>query len=106
MNAIGRAHWAVKARNARKWRELGADAIRAHRPVAPLRRARVKLTRHSSHELDFDNLAFSFKPLLDSLVESQIIQDDDPATIGQPDYRWERAKPKCGFVVVKIEEVE
>ncbi len=104
-NAIGRSHWAVRAKNSRKWRDLVVDSVyRRKRPVEALRRACLTLTRNSSVEPDYDNLVHSFKPVIDGLVESQVIANDDPATIGQPHYRWAAAKRNRGFVVVRVEE--
>jgi Holliday junction resolvase RusA-like endonuclease len=103
INVIGRSHWAVKAKNARKWKDSVAHAVRHHRPREPLQRAHLTLIRYSSVRPDFDNLCSSWKNVIDSLIESEIIINDNHATIGQPDYLWEFAPRGQGKITVRIE---
>lgn len=77
-----------------------------HRPVAPLKRARVSLTRGSSREPDYEALVVSAKPILDALVRAGVIADDAPRVIGRPEYEWEKAPRERGYVRVTVDEVE
>lgn len=80
-------------------------ALSAGIPQKPLEKAKVILTRHtsiSSSQMDADNLAISFKPIMDGLVEAGVLIDDNMDVIGQPEVRMEKAPPKKGFVTVEI----
>jgi len=102
-NTASNNHWRVRARQNRKWRHdtiLAAKA--AGLPSEPLWKATVTCTRHSSREPDFENLAHSFKPVLDGLVTGGVLVDDNQQVIGQPDYRWERAAPRSGRITVEV----
>lgn len=104
-NAIGRAHWAVKVREVRSWTAAVMALIAHKRPLEPLSRATLTLTRFSSAEPDYDNLVISFKPVIDALVRAQVLTSDKPSVIGQPEYRWEKAKPRQGMIRVRVEEI-
>ena len=102
-----RGHWAKTAREARYWRSLSAWSAREHkRPTAPLTRALVTLTRHSSAEPDFDGLVSAMKPILDGLVDAGVIANDKPSCIAQPKYSWIKAKRGQGRITVKVEGAE
>lgn len=100
-----RGHWRVKAKLTKRWRLMAALTAKASRPAAPLSKARVTLTRFSSNEPDFDNLAGSFKPILDGLKSAGIILDDKRSVIGRPTYNWEHAPRGSGKVRVEVEEI-
>lgn len=51
-------------------------SILGKRPSSPLTKYQITFTRHTIRPLDLDNLAASFKPVLDSLVLSGVIKDD------------------------------
>ena len=95
-----RRHWAARNRETRQWRVAVACAVGAggQRP----RKARVTLTRCSAKAPDADNLAASFKPVLDGLVSAQVLVDDSPAHIDLA-CRWESAPRQQGFVRVEVE---
>jgi hypothetical protein len=99
--------WRAKWANAKKWKDLVYCAIdRKDRPVKPLPKARLILTRISSNQPDFDGLTSSFKPVLDGLKMARIIEDDSPTNIGYPTYRWEKGKRNAGLIQVQVFEVE
>lgn len=105
-NSGGRAHWAVKAKEAAHWKKMVHWATACKGPEESLKRAKLTLTRCSAIEPDFDGLVSSFKHVLDGLVEAQVIENDKPSVIGQPAYRWEKAPPKHGKIKVRIEELK
>lgn len=107
-------HWRKKHAEAKKWKLFVIAEVRRHLMRAPdlkdyrrpkLERAKLTLTRHSSSEPDFDGLVASFKHVIDGLVEAGVIANDKTSNIGQPNYVWVKAKPKQGFITVKVEEV-
>lgn len=100
-------HWRAKHRRTQTWQTKTIAAILRStfkRPIAPLAKARLVLTRHSSAEPDFDGLVHGFKPIVDALVKMEIIENDKPSVIGQPSYRYERAGRGKGFVTVEVWE--
>lgn len=106
-NSGGRAHWAVKAKEAREWKRFVYACVRSSGfKGGPFPKAKLTLTRHSAVEPDFDGLVSSFKHVIDGLVEAGVIPSDKPSVIGQPDYRWERAPRGRGYIRVKVEPAE
>ncbi len=73
------------------------------RDFEPLKKAHLTLTRHSSIRPDSDGLVSSFKHVIDGLVDTKIIVDDDYKTIGMPTYLWEKAPAKKGYITIKVE---
>lgn len=106
INAIGRKHWAVKQQERFQIQCLVHDALVGRKPARAIKRAKLTLTRHSSSPCDPDNLAVSFKGVLDALVEEGVLEDDRMKNIGFPDYRWEQAKRGMGKITVSIEELD
>lgn len=99
-------HWAVKRKIAQDWKQLiYLSVLDAGVPVKPLRFARVTLTRCSSRRPDWDNLASSFKHVLDGLIEARVLEDDSPNHIGCPLYQWRKTTQKAGHIVVCVEEI-
>jgi Holliday junction resolvase RusA-like endonuclease len=97
-----RRHWAVHHRAVKQWRAIVAAATAGLRPEKPLQRSRVTLVRLSSVEPDHENLAMSFKPVLDALVHCGVLVDDGPAHVERV-YRWEKVAPRRGMVGVRVE---
>ena len=91
INAIGRAHWANKVREARYWHQLVRIEIGDHIPTKPLSRAHISCLRASSRCPDYDGLVSSFKHVIDALRVSGVIEDDSMQHIGMPDFKWEIA---------------
>jgi len=55
---------------------------------------------------DYDGLVSSFKWICDALVKLRILKDDNMKVIGAPDYFWESAPPKKGFISIEITELQ
>lgn len=87
-NAMRFRHWTKEHANAKRWKYLVALKARP-KPKRPLTSAKVTLTRLSSRRPDPDGLVGSFKVVLDALQRCGVLANDDHATIGMPDYRWE-----------------
>lgn len=104
-NSGGRAHWAVKTKEARIWKAHVWTAITGKMLAYPLERAQLTLIRHSASEPDYDGLVSSFKHVIDALVEVKVLVNDRQSNIGQSKYQWQKASPGKGCITVKIEEV-
>ena len=116
--AHSRRHWSVHAKESADWRYRMRIAVGRNKPERPLPRSRVVMTRCSASEPDHDNLAVSFKPILDALTMSRpspskkrfhrmvmradVIEDDSPKHV-EREYRWEYAKK--GKILIQIEEL-
>jgi hypothetical protein len=106
INAIGRAHWAIKAKEAKKWINLVAAQILSKGIGKQLPGAKITLTRYSSRCPDSDGLVSSFKHVIDGIVRAGLLPDDSYRTIGMPCYRWIKEEKKKGKIVVRIESVD
>ncbi len=101
-----RQHWRVKNQEAQKWDRTIHFYTVGKRPPQPLQRAILTLTRGSARPLDFDNLASSWKHVVDSLVTCGIIADDSYQVIGMPRLCWEKAPNKQGFIRIWVQSVD
>jgi hypothetical protein len=106
INAIGRSHWSIKAKEAKKWKTLVANQIISTGCCKLLFRAQISLFRYSSRCPDSDGLVSSFKHVIDGIVGAGLLPDDSYRTIGMPDYRWEKAPKGKGKIKVIVEEIE
>ncbi len=103
INQIGRSHWAVKAKEAKLWKRLVVEQCVFHKMNdLNLTKAILVLGRYSARETDFDNLAGSFKHVLDGLVEAKVIIDDKPSVIGSPTFIWHKAPPMKGKITIEV----
>ena len=104
-NSAAALGWRVRHAERKAWKGRVSNAVLCKLgrwPSTPLDRARVTLTRCSSVEPDADNLASSFKFILDGLVMAGVIADDKPSVI-DVDFRWERAPRGAGCVRIRVE---
>lgn len=97
--------WKASHFHKKKWKRAVAFAVRYQTPEKPLTSARVECVRYSSVRPDRDNLAASFKSILDGLVEARVLEDDSDEIIKEIKYRWEKTKPGGGFITITVEEV-
>lgn len=103
-NSGGRQHWSHKVRQAKRWKWLVGLRIGHHKPLEPLKKAKIVLTRASSRVPDADGLVSSFKHVIDGLVVHDVILDDSMTVIGMPEYKWTKAPPKNGYIEVEVFE--
>lgn len=104
-NSGGRAHWAMKVKEAKKWHHAILSTSSESRPAQPLQKAKLTLIRYSSRRPDFDGLVSSFKHVIDGLKQAKIITDDKYENIGNPQYEWMPVKSGQGKIEVTVEEV-
>jgi Holliday junction resolvase RusA-like endonuclease len=109
-----RRHWRVKYQQDKQWKQDVRVEVWRRFPSEeklkaagfPLKAAHIICTRFSSNQCDFDNLAASFKPVIDSLKEL-IIWDDNPNVLKKnTDYFWEKAPPGKGKIKVEVFKLE
>ncbi len=75
------------------------------KPVKPLPRSLLRLVRYSSVEPDPDNLAASFKAVIDGLRIAGVIENDRSANV-QISFSWKLAPASMGKISVEVEEAE
>jgi len=97
-------HWTKKGEMVRELKRMVGYITAGKRPIKPLKKAILTLTRVSSNTPDYDGLVSSFKHIVDGLTECGIIEDDSLEHIGIPNFKHELCKPKKGFIRVKVEE--
>ena len=98
-------NWRVRAADVRKWKELVYFHAMRHRPDEPLTKARLTLTRFSLMRPDYDGLVSGFKCIIDGLILSKIIIDDNHDVIGIPEYKWEKIGHRKGKIAIKVESI-
>jgi Holliday junction resolvase RusA-like endonuclease len=101
----GHKHWAVAGKARREWRARTRMRVFMQRPPEPLTSVRIVCTRFSSVEPDRDNLARSFKSVIDGLKDGGIIKDDKPSIVKQFVSLWEKAARDKGKIRVLVEAV-
>jgi len=105
-NQVLRRHWSTAMNEKKQWYSAVGLAIPARkRPPRPLHRALVKFGRHSTTPPDYDGLVSSFKWVCDALVYHGILIDDKMSNIGMPEFYWEKAPRKKGFITVEVQEI-
>lgn len=101
-------HYYVTNRERQTWKARVVTFCRINKiiPLTPLTKVKIICTRYSHGKgSDYVNRAGSFKPILDGLTEAGIIVDDNDDVIVEQHYPQGKAKPKCGYITVLIEEV-
>jgi len=96
------SHWRVAAAEKKRWRVMSALVARSKRPPKPLASCSIRCTRFSSSEPDYDNLAASFKAIIDGLKDAGVIEDDRSTCIVKREYLWEKTAPKKGMVRIEV----
>lgn len=94
-----------RIRETKRWRRDAAWVTRARSGVLnrgwPAAGARYVLTRHSTREPDPENLAVSFKAIVDGITDALSLPDDSRRYVDRV-YRWEKAPPRKGSVTAVI----
>ena len=86
------------------WHRLVSLAI-SHKPESPIKICKVICIKYSSRKCDYDNLVYSFKPVIDGLVLSGIIKDDDMMTIIDRKYMWCKFPEKDSYITIEVQEL-
>lgn len=94
-----RQHW-TSAKKMKDWllQQVLEAELRSHEG-----QVRITYTRTSKRNLDWDNLASSFKHVCDALVKAGVIKDDSPKFIPeQPLMFQEIGSPKTQIIIEDI----
>lgn len=107
LNVFMRWHYRKRASEFKRIENNCRKLILGNAPAAPLTSYQIIFTRHTIRPLDIDNLVASFKPILDSLVRSGVIEDDKWCTTDNLKYKQERVlKKDAQKITVQISKVE
>ena len=88
-----------------KWDLLVFGMVRHQLPKEPLKKAHIRIVRHFWRTLDYDGLVGSMKPIVDALVSSGVILDDNWNVTGQWDVSQQfRSKKEGALLEVTITE--
>lgn len=97
--------WQATWKHAKQWKLWVECRCQDKKPAEPLEQAAIHLTRYSSVEPDPDNLAASFKPVIDGLTQSGIIVNDRSANVALQ-FSWKKVLPSMGAIRVEVKEIE
>jgi Holliday junction resolvase RusA-like endonuclease len=97
-NSADNLHWRIRQKEKKNWLEQVGVSVHGQKPDEPLTSARVHITRRTAatRAPDQDNLYSASKFILDALVRSRILLDDNQDVITEFVCRWEpgvRGKP-------------
>lgn len=97
----------IRTRYRKDWHEKVYWAVyqNGRRPSVPLTSVEVYGVRHSSQIPDRINTWYSFKCVVDGLIEAGVILNDSPHVIIRENYTWEYAPPSAGFISVRVLQV-
>jgi hypothetical protein len=101
----GKSHWRHAHKEATRWQHLVWAAVSNKRPIAPLQRVRLTLTRFSSVEPDYDGLTRGFKSIVDGLVKAGVLANDKLSNTGAWNCYWHKAPRGKGKVLIIVEEM-
>lgn len=89
LNRLLRGHWAKNHRIRQKWQWLTKAALRRANLWIPPKwsKARIRIERYGGRLLDSDNFRGGTKFLTDALVQEEIITNDTPDVIGEPELK-------------------
>lgn len=97
-------HWSKIERERKIWHKLVAESI-LFKPTLPITQARVTCIRATSRKCDYDGLVYSFKAVIDGLVNCFVLRDDDMFTITERHYAWRKVPEKEKYIQVTVEEL-
>lgn len=94
-------------RRRKKWHKRVGEMILVSgvRPTETVTRCELACVRWSPRMPDFDGLVQSFKPLVDGLVNHEIIADDHMGIIVRRRYSWVQVPKKYQEVTMEISQI-
>ena len=104
INALLRQSFWIVKKEKDIWYNTVGYLLTGKKPLKPLKKARLILTRYSSSCPDPDGLVSSFKFVIDALVFHGVLENDKYSNISMPKYNWHKAKSKEGKISVVIKE--
>jgi hypothetical protein len=101
-----RAHWRVKHRDGKTWRESGYMHGLTMTADPPLKRIRITFKFHHWRKIDLDNLGgIGMKPWVDGLVDAGVVVDDDPDHLDFGTHQFERCAKGESRTEVLVKEL-
>lgn len=103
-NELDKMHWGRRMRIAREFRDviLGQVIQSGLWPISPpAGRVAVRITRYCAGRLDPDNMSGGCKPLLDALVQLEILEDDTEECV-EVEYRQKKGPRGHGRTEVEV----
>jgi hypothetical protein len=103
INLLLGQHWSRKRKERMRWHWLVKAEVRRQQIWIPPKwsRAKIRIERWGGRMLDTDNFRAGTKFLTDSLVVEQIITDDKPEVIGEPELIQHVGKERKTIVYVE-----
>lgn len=102
---LGHSFW-TKHKNSEQWRVAVGLTVLRRGPEKPLERVKIELERRAPRTLDYDGLVASFKPVVDGLVEHQILKNDTWPITGPWSVNQVYAPRGKEHIWVRVTEVE
>jgi hypothetical protein len=99
------SHWGGQQKKRKEWHIAVENFAMINRPKTPLIVCKLTLVRFAPRECDYDNMVYSFKPIVDGLVHSKIIADDRQKNIPIRNYYWVQVPKKDQHIEVTVEEI-
>lgn len=106
LNVTMRGHWSKQHALRNRWWWLVKAAIRRAQIWIPPKwpKAKVRIERYGPRHLDADNFRGGTKFLTDALVREEIIANDTPEVIGEPELRQIIGKERGTRIYVEQSE--
>lgn len=103
LNKTVGGHWSRQLQHRRRWQWLTRAAVRRAQIFVPPKwvRAKIRIERYGQRILDADNVRGGAKALIDALKYEEIIVDDSPAHIGEPEIHQFVSKDRRTVVYVE-----
>lgn len=107
LNQMLRGHWRTRSAILKQFKTLAINEIKTQKaPAQPLVKYQIAFIRHTIRPLDFDNLAASFKPIMDALTVTNVIKDDKWGMTKNVVYDQVKAKTKIEQkITVSVKEM-
>lgn len=107
LNQMLRGHWRTRSAILKTFKTLAINEIKKQEtPAQPLVKYQIAFIRHTIRPLDFDNLAASFKPIMDALTVTNVIQDDKWGMTKNVVYDQVKAKTKLDQkITIQVKEM-
>ena len=105
LNPNGRAHWATKRKIAEPLKQAIALESKRLEPVKGKVLITITFITAQKRRRDGDNWLASMKPLIDTLVRTGFLTDDDSSSVSYAPVVFEVDKSRAPRTILTIEEI-
>jgi len=105
LNPNGRAHWATKRKVAEPLKQAIALESKRLDPVKGKVLITITFITAQKRRRDGDNWLASMKPLIDTLVKTDFLPDDDSSSVSYAPVIFEVDKSRAPRTILTIEEI-